>query len=111
MENKKQTAPDLKKPLNAIDDQDLAAISGGTGDWWEERGYYPKYSIGQRVRCLYFYDNGANYYYIQGEGVVKKIDFMDKGPETFNYLVELDIPDPSGEKLHWIFFDGILGPD
>ena len=34
---------------------------------------------------------------------------MNKGAETFIYIVELDTPDPNGEKRHWIPYDRVLG--
>ena len=37
---------DLKQELSALNDRDLAAVSGGAGRWWEEYGYKPQYSVG-----------------------------------------------------------------
>lgn len=99
----------LRQELSAINDRDLAAVSGGAGCWWEEYGYKPQYSIGQRVHCSCFTDNGGEDYYFDAVGTIKGIDHMNKGDETFLYLVELDAPDLNGEKCHWIFYDRVLG--
>ena len=99
----------LKKEMPIINDQDLTAVSGGAGRWWEEYGYKPQYSVGQRVRCSCFIDNGIEGYYFDAVGTVKDFDHMNKGAETFIYIVELDTPTPNGEKRHWIPYDRVLG--
>lgn len=98
-----------QKDMPMIHDLNLAGISGGTGNWWEERGYYSQYSVGQRVHCSYFNDSNSDCCYMHATGTIKEIEFTDKGPDTFNYLIELDTPDSSGQKRHWVFFDNILG--
>ena len=46
---------------------------------------------------------------VQNVGTVKDFDHMNKGAETFIYIVELDTPAPNGEKRHWIPYDRVLG--
>ena len=105
----------LKKEMPTINDQDLTAVSGGAGCWWEEYGYKSPYSIGQRILCKYYCDyycngkledGGAGY--LEGVGTIRGIDYHDKAA-MFIYYVDLDTPSPAGEIRVSTLQDGVLG--
>ena len=104
----------LKKEMPTINDQDLTAVSGGAGRWWEEYGYKSPYSIGQRILCEYFCDyycDGKledNVCYFKGVGTIRDIDYHDKAA-VFIYYVDLDTPSPAGETRVSTTQDGVLG--
>ena len=88
---------DLENKLHALNDQDLAAVAGGS-----RVGDYPSpYSVGQRIRVRL---NTA-----QGEmvliGKITDCDFMG----TYAYGLVLDAPAPNGEINIFCFESHILG--
>ena len=96
----------LENKQHAINDQDLASVSGGGGDFWREKA---KYSVGQRVRFQYFTDynftphGGEEGYLVEAVGTISSVVY-----DNFTYNVKLDVPAPSGEiwvgtREDWIF--------
>ena len=90
---------DFENKLHAMNDQDLAAVSGGSGD-----GVRPSpYSVGQRIRVLL---NTA-----LGEMVLigTITECIRMGSGTYSYSLTLDAPAPNGEINIFCFESHILG--
>ena len=88
---------DFENKLQAMNDQDLAAVSGGSGD-----GVRPSpYSVGQRIRVLLNTGEGK----IVLIGTITDIQFIG----TYTYSLTLDAPAPNGEINIFCFESHILG--
>ena len=96
----------IKQERSTLNDQDLALVSGGAGDFKDQ---YPVYSVGQRVRFQYFTDyNFTPYadqegYFVESVGTVHRVEL-----DNFSYMIKLDVPAPSGEiwvatRGDWMF--------
>ena len=87
---------DFENKLHAINDQDLAAVSGGSGD-----GVRPSpYSFGQRIRVLLNTSEGKMVLI----GTITAIDIR-----MHTYDLTLDAPAPNGEINIFCFESHVLG--
>ena len=96
---REKTMSSYEQTLPAINDQDLAAVSGGSGD-----GVRPSpYSFGQRIRVLL---NTA-----LGEMVLigTITECIRMGSGTYSYSLTLDAPAPNGEINIFCFEHHIQG--
>ena len=88
---------DFENKLHAINDQDLAAVSGGSGEGIPESPY----SVGQRIRVLLNTSEGKMVLI----GTITDIDYIG----TYTYSLTLDAPAPNGEINIFCFESHILG--
>ena len=88
---------DFESKLHALNDQDLAAVAGGTG----ETDRPSPYSVGQRVRVQLNTAEGEKVLI----GTITDIDYIG----TYAYGLALDAPAPNGEINIFCFESHILG--
>ena len=87
---------DFENKLSAMNDQDLASVSGGTGG--NDRSSL--YSVGQRIRVLLNTGEGK----IVLIGTITDIDIR-----MHTYDLTLDAPAPNGETNVFCFESSVLG--
>ena len=87
---------DFENKLPAMNDQDLVAVSGGTGG--NDRSSL--YSVGQRIRVLLNTGEGK----IVLIGTITDIDIR-----MHTYDLTLDAPAPNGETNVFCFESSVLG--
>ena len=88
---------DFENKLHAMNDQDLAAVSGGSGEGIPESPY----SVGQRIRVLLNTSEGKMV-------LIGTITDIDIGTHIY-YGLTLDAPAPNGEINIFCFESHILG--
>ena len=88
---------DFENKLHAMNDQDLASVSGGTGG--NDRSSL--YSVGQKIRVLLNTGEGK----IVLIGTITDIQFIG----TYTYSLTLDAPAPNGETDVFCFESSVLG--
>ena len=88
---------DFENKLHAMNDQDLAAVSGGTGNGVPASPY----SVGQRVRVLLKTELGEMVLI----GTITDTQYIG----TYAYGLALDAPAPNGETNIFCFESHILG--
>lgn len=87
---------DFENKLQAMNDQDLASVSGGTGG----NDHSSLYSVGQRIRVLLNTGEGK----IVLIGTITAIDIR-----MHTYDLTLDAPAPNGETNVFCFESSVLG--
>lgn len=88
---------DFENKLHTMNDQDLTAVAGGTG----ETDRPSPYSVGQRVRVRLKTELGEMVLI----GKITDITFIG----TYTYSLTLDAPAPNGEINIFCFESHILG--
>ena len=87
---------DFENKLHAMNDQDLAAVAGGSGEGIPESPY----SVGQRIRVLLNTSEGKMVLI----GTITAIDIR-----MHTYDLTLDAPAPNGEINIFCFESHVLG--
>ena len=88
---------DLENKLHAINDQDLAAVAGGSGEGIPESPY----SVGQKIRVKLKTELGEMILI----GTITDSQYIG----TYAYGLHLDAPAPNGEINIFCFESHILG--
>ena len=88
---------DFENKLHAMNDQDLAAVVGGSGEGIPESSY----SVGQRIRVLLKTELGEMVLI----GRIDNVDYIG----TYAYGLTLDAPAPNGEINIFCFQSHVLG--
>ena len=88
---------DFENTLHAMNDQDLDAVTGGTGE--NERT--SPYSVGQRIRVQLKTELGEMVFI----GTITDVQYIG----TYAYGLALDAPAPNGETNIFCFESHILG--
>ena len=88
---------DFENKLHAMNDQDLAAVSGGTGDGVPASPY----SVGQKIRVKLKTELGVMVLI----GRITDVQYIG----TYAYGLALDAPAPNGETNIFCFESHILG--
>ena len=88
---------DFENKQHIMNDQDLAAVAGGTG----ESGRPSPYSVGQKIRVLLNTGEGKMVLI----GTITDIQFIG----TYTYSLTLDAPAPNGEINIFCFESHVLG--
>ena len=88
---------DFENKLHAMNDQDLDAVTGGTGE--NERT--SPYSVGQRIRVQLKTELGEMVFI----GRITDVQYIG----TYAYGLALDAPAPNGETNIFCFESHILG--
>lgn len=88
---------DFENKLHAMNDQDLDAVTGGTG----ENDRPSPYSVGQRIRVQLKTELGEMVFI----GTITDVQYIG----TYAYGLALDAPAPNGETNIFCFESHILG--
>ena len=88
---------DFENKLHAMNDQDLDAVTGGTG----ENDRPSPYSVGQRIRVQLKTELGEMVFI----GRITDVQYIG----TYAYGLALDTPAPNGETNIFCFESHILG--
>ena len=88
---------DFENKLHAMSDQDLDAVTGGTG----ENDRPSPYSVGQRIRVQLKTELGEMVFI----GTITDVQYIG----TYAYGLALDAPAPNGETNIFCFESHILG--
>ena len=88
---------DFENKLHAMNDQDLTAVTGGTG----ENDRPSPYSVGQRIRVQLKTELGEMVFI----GTITDVQYIG----TYAYGLALDAPAPNGETNIFCFESHILG--
>ena len=88
---------DFENKLHAMNDQDLDAVTGGTG----ENDRPSPYSVGQRIRVQLNTELGEMVFI----GRITDVQYIG----TYAYGLALDAPAPNGETNIFCFESHILG--
>ena len=88
---------DFENKLHAMNDQDLDAVTGGTG----ENDRPSPYSVGQRIRVQLKTELGEMVFI----GRITDVQYIG----TYAYGLALDAPAPNGETNIFCFESHILG--